>query len=201
MDSFSPSELRTLRSLNTPFKIQKFLNTIPYHIANTAWSPRQVLRQRTAHCLEGAIFAAAALRVNGYPPLVLDLEAINDTDHVITPFRENGAWGAIASSNYPGCRYRQPIHRTLRELALSYFHDYFNDRREHTLRKFSQPVDLRKFDHLDWMTTEGDVWFIAEHLCDIPHTRLMDRKLERSLKRVDERSYLAGTYGRLKKKK
>ena len=196
MESFSPGELRTLKSLDTPWKIQKFLNNLPYHLEDTAFSPRLVLRHRTAHCFEGAVFAAAALRVNGYAPLILDLEAVNDTDHVITPFQQHGAWGAIASSNYPGCRYRAPIYRTLRELALSYFNDYFNNRRERTMRTYSRPVNLKRFDKINWMTCEEPVWFIAEHLCEIPHTRLLTPRMERALTRVDERSYLAGTLGR-----
>ena len=192
-------ELRKLRSLNTPAKIQNYLDKIPYHLEDTAWSPRLVLQNESAHCFEGAVFAAAALCANGYPPLILDLEAVNDTDHVLTVFRQNGAWGAIAASNYPGCRFRAPIHRTLRELALSYFNDYFNNRRERTMRTYSRPVNLKRFDKLDWMTTEKPVWFIAEYLLEIPHTRLLTPKMERALTRVDERSYLAGTYGRRKK--
>ena len=123
---FTPSELRKLRSMKNPYGIQKFLDDAPYHLADTAWSPRRVLAEQTAHCLEGAIFAAAALRANGYPPLLLDFEAEHDTDHVIAIFRENGCWGAVAKSNFTGCRWREPIHRTLRELALSYFNIYFN---------------------------------------------------------------------------
>ncbi|MCI0353945.1 MAG: hypothetical protein L0099_02745, partial [Acidobacteria bacterium] len=154
LDAFTASELRTLRSLHTPAKIQSFLDSLPYHLAGTAWSPRRVLRERTVHCLEGAIFAAAALRVNGFPPLVVDMEAQHDTDHVIAAYKVRGHWGAVAASNYASCRYREPVYRTLRELAMSYFDLYFNQRRERTLRTFSRPVNLARFDHLDWMTTE-----------------------------------------------
>jgi hypothetical protein len=196
---FTPSELRSLRTLNTPAKVQNFLNRIPYHVASTAWSPRMVLREKTAHCLEGAIFAAAALRVNGFAPLIVDLEAVNDTDHVICVYKQNGAWGAIASSNYSGCRYRSPIYRSLRELALSYFEGYFNLRGDRSLRTFSKPVDLSRFDHMDWMVTEKPVWFIAEYLLEIPHTKLLTPKMERSLIRVDKRSFEAGLYGHRKK--
>src|SRR5438874_9478048 len=110
-NGFSPLELRKLRALKTPAGVQRFLDSLPYHLADTAWSPRRVLQERTAHCLEGAIFAAAALRVIGYPPLVIDLEAENDTDHVIAVYRLGDAWGAIAKSNYSGCRGRQPAYR------------------------------------------------------------------------------------------
>src|SRR3954462_4451000 len=172
---FTPAELRRLRALKTPVGIQRFLDGIPYHLAGTAWAPRKVLRENTAHCLEGAIFAAAALRVLGFPPLILDLEADQDTDHVLAVFKSRGHWGAIAKSNFVGCRYREPVYRTLRELALSYFHVYFNLRGERTLRRFSQPVNLGQFDRSDWMSTEKPIWFVAEYLCDIPHTPLLKR--------------------------
>jgi hypothetical protein len=196
--SFTPKELKSLRALQTPAKIQAFLDKIPYHVAPTAWSPRLVLRNKSAHCLEGAIFAAAALQANGYPPLIVDLEAVQDSDHVIAVYRENGAWGAIGSSNYAGCRYRSPVYRSLRELALSYFEGYFNLRRERTLRTFSQPVNLKRFDSQDWKTTEKPVWFIAEYLLNIPHTKLLTPKMERGLVRLDDRSFNAGLTGHRK---
>ena len=199
---FTPKELRSLRALNTPQKIQSFLDRIPYHLASSAWSPRVVLREKSAHCLEGAIFAAAALRVNGYSPFIVDLEAENDTDHVIAVFQQNGAWGAIASSNYSGCRYRSPIYRNLRELALSYFEDYFNLRGDPSLRTFSKPVDLSRFDSKDpeknWMTTEKPLWFIAEHLLTISHTDLLTSQMKRGLARVSRRSFEAGLHGHRK---
>lgn len=199
MDTFTPKELRKLRSLSTPAKIQKFLNELPYHHAGTAFSPRMVLKHETAHCLEGAIFAAAALRVNGYPPLILDLEAVNDSDHVIAVFQEHDAWGAIGISNFAGLRYRPPVYRSVRELAMSYFNDYFNLRGERTLRAFSRPVNLSRFDRKNWMTREDNVWFIAEHLCEIPHTKILTPRAERALTPVDKRGLGAGCYGRSEK--
>ena len=193
---FTPAELRSLRALDAPWKIQAFLDRHPYHLADTAWSPRRVLREKSAHCLEGAIFAAAALRVNGHPPLILDLEAVNDTDHVIAVYRQNGAWGSIASSNYSTCRGRSPVYRTLRELAVSYFEGYFNLRAERTLRTFSKPIDLSRFDRRGWMTSEEPLWYIAEHLFDVPHTKLLTPSMEKSLRRLDRRSFEAGLYGR-----
>src|SRR5215831_9246706 len=166
---FTPAELRKLRSLKDPHGIQRFLDDMPYHLADTSWSPRRVLREETSHCFEGAMLAAAALRVNGYPPLIVDLEADRDTDHVVTIYRMDGHWGSIAKSNYTGCRYREPVYRSLRELAMSYFDTYFNLRGERSLRRYSRPVNLARFDHRNWMTTEKPIWFIAEHLCDIPH--------------------------------
>jgi len=178
--------------------VQRALDAMRYHHADTSWSPRHVLRTRTAHCLEGAIFAAAALRVLGFPPLLLDMEAEQDTDHVVAIFKLRGHWGAIAKSNYSGLRYREPVHRTLRELVMSYFDDYWNLRGERTMRRHSRPVNLARFDraHPDWMTTEGDIWFIAEHLCDIPHTRLFPPAVARHLTRADRRLFAAGLVGR-----
>lgn len=198
--SFTPSELRRLRALKTPAGVQRFLDEIPYHLGGTAWSPRKVLQEQTAHCLEGATFAAAALRALGFPPLILDLEADQDTDHVIAVFKSRGHWGAIAKSNFAGCRYREPVYRTLRELALSYFHIYFNLRRERTLRRYSRPVNLARFDDRNWMTSEKDIWFIAEYLCDIPHRPLLKRGLEKNLTRVDSRTMKSEMLGHRKKK-
>jgi len=185
---FTPIELRQLRAMKTPAGVQHFLDRLPYHLADTAWSPRKVLRERTAHCLEGAIFGAAALRVLGFPPLLWDLEADNDTDHVLALFKVRGCWGAVAKSNFTGCRYREPVYRTLRELAMSYFNIYFNLRSERTLRRYSQPVDLSRFDRRSWMTSQRSIWFVAEYLCTIPHTPLLTPAQSRKLTRIDPRT-------------
>jgi hypothetical protein len=194
-DGFTLAERRKLRALRTPHGVQQLLDDMPYHLGTTAWSPRRVLRERTAHCLEAAIFSAAALRVLGFPPLLLDLEAEHDTDHVIAVFKQRGLWGAVAKSNYNGLAYREPIHRTLRELVMSYFYAYFNLRRERTLRTFSRPVNLARFDDLEWMTTEKEVWFIPEHLLTIAHTPLMAPSMAKRLTRLDKRSFEAGLVG------
>jgi hypothetical protein len=194
---FTPRELRALRALRSPVGIQRALDALPYHLAGTAWSPRRVLRERTAHCLEGAIFAAAALRVLGFPPLLLDLEAVQDTDHVIALYRMRGHWGAIAKSNFSGLRYREPVHRSLRELVMSYFEGYINLRGDRTLRAYSRPVNLARFDRTrpGWMTSEVDLWWVAEHLLEIRHTPLLTPALIRGLSRVDRRSLQAGLVG------
>jgi hypothetical protein len=199
MTNFTPAELRKLRSLKTPHGIQRFLDDMPYHLADTAWSPRRVLQENTSHCFEGATLAAAALRAIGYPPLVIDLEAEHDTDHVVAVYRINGHWGAIAKSNYTGCRYREPVYRTLRELALSYFDVYFNLRRERSLRTFSRPVSLTRFDARDWMTTNEHLWFIAEYLFTIRHHSLLRPGMAKRLHRLDDRSFRAGCLGRAEK--
>jgi hypothetical protein len=185
---FSRAELRTLRSFKTPAGVQRFLDDLPYNLGYTAHSPKRVLHDGTASCLEGGIFAAAALRVIGFAPLIFDLEADRDTDHVIAIFKVRGHWGAVAKSNFTGCRYREPVYRTLRELAMSYFNIYFNLRYERTLRRYSRPVNLARFDRLYWMTTEKPIWFIAEHLCEIPHIPLLTPTMEKRLTRVDRRT-------------
>src|SRR3954470_10935846 len=195
MNDLTPQETRLLKSLSSPWKIQDFLNSIPYNTepdGNTCRSPRRVMRDRTAHCFEAAMFAAAALRANGHPPLILDLEAVRDSDHVIAVYKIDGCWGAVALSNFSGIRFREPIYRTVRELAISYFEDYFNLNGEKTLRQYSRPVNLTRFDRIGWMTAEEDVWAVAEYLVDIPHTAVF-----RSNRRmyVDKRIFDAGMVG------
>jgi hypothetical protein len=194
---FTPAEIRALRALGTPHGVQRALDAMPYHLASTAWSPRRVLHARTAHCLEGAVFAAAALRVLGFPPLLLDLEAVQDTDHVLAVYRVGGHWGAIAKSNFAGLRYREPVYRSVRELVMSYFEGYVNLRGDRTLRAFSRPVNLARFDrsHPGWMTTDGELWWIAEHLVGVPHARLLAPAMVRRLHRVDRRSLDAARVG------
>ncbi len=198
-NGFGRPELKVLRRLNTPERIQHFLDRdVAYNKERsgpTCRSPRRVLRDRTAHCLEGALFGAAALRVNGYPPLLLDLEAVRDDDHCLAIFRQRGCWGAIAKSNYAGLRFREPVYRTLRELALSYFEHYYNLDAEKTLRAYSRPVNLRRFDRIDWMTTETDLWAISDYLFSIPHRPLLSRASELRLAKVDTRLFLAGQTG------
>lgn len=200
MYGFDAGEERVLKALKTPEKIQRFLDTdIAYNKepdGDTIRSPRRVLRDRVAHCLEGALLAAAALRVHGLPPLLLDLEAVRDDDHVLAVFRQNGHWGAIAKSNYSGLRFREPVYRSLRELTISYFEHYFNARKEKTLRAYSRPVNLSRFDRAGWMTAEEDLWVINDYLAGIPHVALLQNGAERRLARVDDRLFAAGLAGR-----
>jgi len=195
----TPRELRTLRGLKTPAGIQRFLDELPYNLSFTARSPKKVLRDRTASCLEGGIFAAAALRIIGFRPLIFDLEAEQDTDHVVAIFKRRGHWGAVAKSNFTGCRYREPVYRNLRELAMSYFNVYFNLRGERTLRRYSRPVNLARFDRLNWMATQKPIWFIAEYLCEIPHIPLLAPAMEKRLTRVDSRTIKGEMVGHRKK--
>jgi hypothetical protein len=194
----SPADLRTLHALKTPSRIQKFLDELTYQYANTAGSPQRVLRERKGHCVEGALLAATALRLHGHPPLLMDLAAVRDDDHVLTLYRENGLWGSIAKSNFAGLRFRAPVYRTLRELALSYVENYYNLRGERTLRAYSRPVNLTRFDKQHWMTSEEDLWFIAEALVTAKHYPLFPDKVARALPRLDRRSFEAGMHGRQK---
>jgi hypothetical protein len=191
----SPENFRALRALKTPARIQKFIDALPYQYANTALSPQSALRERKGHCLEGALLAAAALRLNGHPPLLMDLEAVHDDDHVLAIYREGGLWGSIAKSNFAGLRFRAPVYRTLRELALSYFEHYYNLRGERTLRSYSVPVDLTRLDSQHWMTSEEDVWCVPEYLIAARHYPLFPDKVARALPRLDRRSFEAGMHG------
>ncbi|MBO0721565.1 MAG: hypothetical protein J2P41_12130 [Blastocatellia bacterium] len=198
-NEFSKGELSILKRLNNPEKVQYFLD---YEVSfykekegDSCRSPRRVLSDRMAHCAEGAIFAAAALRLHGREPLIVDLEAVRDDDHLLAVFKEDGHWGAIAKSNYAGLRYREPVYRTIRELVMSYFDHYYNPRGEKTLRAFSKPVSLRRFDHLNWMTTVDDLWEICHYFCTVPHSRIMTLQMERKRRRVDRRLYDAGFVG------
>jgi hypothetical protein len=196
---FNHTEQKMLRKLTTPARIQRFLDhEIGYNMepqGHTCYSPRLVMRHRVAHCMEGALLAAAALRLLGHRPLILDLEAVRDSDHVLAIYRVKGRWGAIAKSDYSGLRSREPVYRTIRELAMSYFEHYYNENGEKTLRSYSRPVSLRRFDSMNWMTEERDVWEIPNHLCDIPHTKILVPGMERTLARMDERLYHAGRLG------
>ncbi len=198
-NGFDRREAAVLRKLSSPARIQQFLDAeIGYNKeehGDTCRSPRRVLRDRVAHCMEGALFAAAALRVLGFPPLIVDLESVRDDDHIVAVFRQRGCWGAIAKSNYAGLRFREPVYRTLRELAMSYFEHYYNLAGEKTLRAYSRPVNLSRFDSIAWMTAEEDLWVIPEYLNTIPHRRLLTPEMERRLNRIDQRLFAAGRVG------
>jgi hypothetical protein len=194
----SQREAAFLRRLSPPWKIQRYLDSLDYDVPGMGCrSPRRVLRERRVQCMDGALFAAAALRAQGYSPLIVDLEAEQDSDHVLAVYRRNGDWGAVARSNYSGLRYREPVFRTIRDLALSYVESYFNLRREKTLRRFSNPVDLSRFDKRGWMTSEEDLWYIPEYLVGVRHHRLLSRAAERALAPVDRRTFDSGLVGRV----
>lgn len=198
MYGLTRAETATLRRLDTPEKVQAYLDALTYNSepdGDTLRSPRRVMRDRTAHCAEGALLAAAAFRVHGRPPLLLDLEAVRDDDHVLAVYRDRGHWGAVATSKFAGLRYRAPVYRTVRELALSYFEHYYNWDGERTLRAYSRPVSLARFDRIGWMTAEEDLWPVVDHLVRIAHTPLIPASAGLRLARLDRRSYDAGLHG------
>ena len=191
------AEAARLRRLSPPWRIQKFLDELDYDFRGEGCrSPRRVLRERKVQCMDGALFAAAALRVQGQKPLILDLEAVQDDDHVIALYRVKGLWGAVARSNYSGLRFREALFPTVRDLVLSYVEGYFNLRRQKTLRRYSRPFDLSRFDAIDWMTSEEDLWEIPNHLVEIPHRRLHTPARERALAPVSKVVFEAGLVGR-----
>jgi hypothetical protein len=202
MLALTPRERSLYQRLTKPHLIQSFLDEkITYNKegnGSTCRGPRRVIRDLLGHCMEGALFAAAALRMAGYEPLLVDLEAVRDDDHVLAVFRQHGHWGAIAKSNYSGLRFREPVYRSIRELAMSYFEHYYNPAGEKTLRGYSRPIQLAQFDYLDWVTSEDDLWPIPEYLCTISHTPLLPRGMERKLGRMDRRLFNAGLLGRVK---
>ena len=182
------SEYATLRRLRTPEKIQAFLYGLGQNFelkGETCNSVRTVLWERRAHCIEGAMLAACALWIHGEPPLLLDFQAVRDFDHVVAVFRRNGRWGAISKTNGIGLRWRDPVYRSLRELAMSYLHEYYNKRDHKTLRTYSIPYDLRRMDPADWVTAEDGAWDLVDNLEATRHYRLMGHKHARSLVRLD----------------
>jgi len=194
--ALSAAERRLGFRLASPAAIQRFLDAIPYSSDAFYRAPRRVLQDRKAHCFDGAVFAAAALRRIGHPPRILDLFANGrDDEHLLALFRVGGAWGAVAKSNFAGLRYREPVYRSLRELAMSYFEFYYNLAREKTLRAYAGPVSLAPFDRLGWTDNDAAMEEIARRTDEVRRVRLIDARMARRLSPVDERSFRAGLLG------
>jgi hypothetical protein len=192
-----PGEFAVLRRLDTPRKIQDYLHALRQNFetdGDTCRPVRQVLQSGRAHCIEGAMLAAAALWANGEPPLLLDMRAERDYDHVVALFRRNGRWGALSKTNGIGLRSRDPVYRSLRELAMSYFHEYTNRADQKTLREYSVPYDLRRLDASIWVSGSKNCWEVAEALDALRHFRLIER---RHLKGVTRRDPFERRAGRL----
>src|SRR3954451_8131092 len=198
----SRADYALLRRLDTPQKIQAFLLRLEQNFeldGDTCRSVREVLRTRRAHCIEGAMLAAAALWIHGEPPLLLDMRAERDYDHVVTLFRRHGRWGAISKTNGIGLRGRDPVYRSLRELAISYFHEYANRRDHKTLREYSLPYDLRRDDPKIWVSGTKNVWSIADRLDDVRHFPLVERRHLKSVTRRDVFERRAGALQQYRK--
>lgn len=182
-------ELSVLKKLNTPQKIQDFVSAIPQNFepnGDSCMSVREVLRINRAHCIEGALLAALAFWVDGHEPLLMDLAANNhDEDHILALFKQKGYWGAISKGNHAYVRYRDPIYRSIRELAMSYFHEYYNTKGDKTLRSYSRPFHLASYAPSDWITGKNS-WKIAEDICNIKHYKFISSHQEKLLKPVDD---------------
>jgi hypothetical protein len=188
-------DLHLPSGLDSPAAIQAFLDEMPYSADPFYRCPRRVVLDRKAHCFDGALFAAAALRELGFPPLLVDMFAVRDDEHILAVFKVDGHWGAVAKSNFVGLRYREPIHRGLRELMLSYFEDFYNAAREKTLRGYTVPLKLQSFDRLRWTTRDEAAEAIAARLDQIRRFPLLTPKMAKRLALMDRRSYEAGMRG------
>jgi hypothetical protein len=189
-------ERRVLKRLSSPARIQAFLDAVAYSTDDFYRCPLRVLRDGKAHCFDGAVFGAAMLRRIGYPALILDmLSNGRDDEHLLALFKAEGAWGAVAKSNFVGLRFREPVYRTVRELAMSYFEQYYNLEREKTLRGYTGPLALERFDHLDWLTEDGPLDLIARRTDEMRRIDLITPSMARRLNPVDARAYEAGLQG------
>jgi hypothetical protein len=194
--ALTAGERRLFAGLTTPARVQAFLDAVDYSADPFYRCPLRVLRERTANCFDGALFAAAALRRAGHPPTILELlPNAHDDDHLLALFRRNGCWGAVAKSNFAGLRFRESVYRTLRELALSFFEQYYNVARRKTLRGFTMPLRLAAFDRAGWTVRDEPLWEIADALDGVRRVTLVDRAMAAALSPVDDRSYRAGLLG------
>ncbi len=193
--TWTAEEINVFKTFSNPYDIQGFLDTVDYNPAYECRSPRWVIKKRSAHCFEGALFAAAALETLGYRPLIVDMKAWNDDDHVIAVFVENGYWGAVAKSNFTSLRYREPVYRSIRELIMSYFDFYFNLNGDKSLRGYSRPLNLSVFDQRNWRTTDEDLEFIGDKLESMHHFPVANEKMIANLKRASDLMLRAGMLG------
>jgi hypothetical protein len=196
VNSLSSDERKIFHGLNTPEKIQLFLDSIEYSSEPIYRSPLKVFQDRIGHCFDGAVFAAAALSQIGFSPIIIDMiPNKRDDDHILALFKIENHWGAIAKSNFVGLRFREPIFKTLRELVLSYFEQYYNVEKEKTLRGYTVPLNLSIFDKNDWQTNDNTMELIAQKLDKIRKYNLLSKSMEKRLLKVDERTYTSGLIG------
>jgi hypothetical protein len=196
------AQFALLQRLDTPQKVQAFLHSLKQnfeHDGETCRPVTQVLQTGRAHCIEGAMLAAAAFWVHGEPPLILDMRAEQDFDHVVALFKRNGRWGAISKTNGIGLRWRDPVYRNLRELAMSYFHEYYNGRAHKTLREYSVPFDLRRMDPSIWVSGTKNCWVVGEKLDELRHFKLVNGRHLKSVTRRDPFERKLGSLGQYRK--
>lgn len=191
-----------MRKLNTPGKVQDFLNSIPFNFekrGETLKSPMMVLRTKSVHCFEGALLGAYILSLHRFPPLILHLQSTNeDYDHVVALFKIDGLWGALSKTNHAVLRYREPVYKNIHELVMSYFHEYFLDNGVKTLRKYSAPLNLNTLPK-NWMLSERDLWYIDKKLDKIKHYNILTPKSQKNLRKADEIEIKAGKIVEYKK--
>jgi len=203
--NFSKKEKKLLQRLNTPAKVQDFLNSLKFNFeegGETLKSPVMVLRTRSAHCIEGAILGAYILSLHGFMPLVLHLQTTKeDYDHVIALFKQNGFWGALSKTNHAVLRYREPVYKNIRELVMSYFHEYFLDNGMKTLRKYSKPLNLNVFEKGWEVVVDGNLWGIDEELDKIKHYDIAPKIILKNLRRADKVEINSGKIVEYKRKK
>ena len=192
---WTSEEIRFLKTLNNPDKIQSFLDSIDYNPDYTSRSPRWVIKTRTAHCFEGALFAAAALQFIGHKPLIVDMLAEDDDDHVIAVFKVDGYWGAVAKSNFTSLRFREPVYRSVRELVMSYFDFFFNTNGYKSLRSYSLPFDLSFYESRNWTTTDEDLEYIGNKIESLHHFPVVTPKMIRNLSIASDSMLKAGMLG------
>lgn len=195
MFGLSKQELSILKKLHTPIKIQDFLDATPLNWekhGQTYMSPRRVLRENKMHCFEAALLAATALWVHGEPPLLLDLQAEGDDDHVVALYKRNGYWGALSKTNHATVRFRDPVYKNIRELAMSYFHEYFvNETRKKVLEKYSSPFNLKRLG-TDWITAEENLFSVVDAINEIPHFSFYPKKNAKYIRLADPMELRAG---------
>lgn len=193
--SWTKEETSFLKTFDDPFRIQEFLDSIDYNPSYECRSPRWVIRKKSAHCFEGALFAAAALEFMGHKPMIVDMKAYNDDDHVIAVFMEGNHWGSVAKSNFTSLRFREPVYRSLRELVMSYFDFYFNLNGEKSLRSYSPALDLSIYNSRNWSTTDEDLEYIGDKLESMRHYPVVDDMMIKNLRRASESMMKAGLLG------
>ena len=189
--ALTAAEKRALSTLTTPQRIQAYLDETPYSTEPIYRAPLRVVRERRAHCFDGACFAAALLMRLGHAPRLIDMLPWDDDDHVIAVFKRGACFGAVAKSNFTGLRYREPVYRNLRELLMSYFEPFFNLAKNRTLRGFTRPLDLRRFARHGWMVRDETMEAIATALDEAPRTTLFSRAQVRAFTKVDDITYRA----------
>jgi hypothetical protein len=190
------AERQVLAALASPYHIQSFLDTLTYSADPFYRCPLRALREHAANCFDGAVLGAALLARLGHPPLIMELlPNERDDDHLLAVYREGGCWGAVAQSNFVGLRLREPLYRSLRELAMSYFEQYFNALGEKTLRAYRRPLCLRAFGGEHWLVRDEALEHIASRLDDLRSVPLLTAGQAARLAPVDAESLRAGLAG------